>query len=52
MSQAWWRAPSNNRMKLTKPPRAAFGVACSPFGEHRGFCSLSVCWADLKEAAA
>ncbi len=35
--------PQNKRMKLTKPPRGAtVGVACSPFGEHRGFCSLSV----------
>jgi hypothetical protein len=32
-------APSNNRMKLTNPLRAAFGVACSPFGEHRGFAA-------------
>ena len=27
-------------------PRAACGVACSPFGEHRGFRRLSVCSAD------
>jgi hypothetical protein len=37
------RGAGNKRMKLTKPPRAACGVACSPFGEHRGFRSLSVC---------
>jgi len=26
-------------MKLPKPPRAAFGVACSPFGEPGGFAA-------------
>lgn len=36
---------ANNRMKRTITPRAACGVACSPFGEHRGSRRLSVCYA-------
>jgi len=39
-------AQFNKRMKLTNRPRAACGVACSPFGEQRGFRSLSVRWAN------
>ena len=36
---------SNNRTKRTITPRAACGVACSPFGEHRVPAAFSVCWA-------
>ena len=37
------RVRPDKRMKLATPPRVASGAACSPFGEHRGFRSLSVC---------